>query len=138
VTEADVPLLFQRSGKAWSTHPKNYREVEHLATRAGELLLDRSLDLTWCHLVVQAQQLRQVLPHVGRPDLSMLAEMVLQLGDGVSTRDVDWLAWEDPFLSGRQADDLRREREGSVEETRKRLSCVSAMRPSRRPERARC
>ena len=124
VVEADVPLLFHRSEKAWRTHPRNYRAVEQIATRVGELLLGRSLDLTWCHLVVQARQLAQVLPRVGRPDLSMLAEIVLGLGERVSTRDVDWLAWEDPFISGREADGLRREREGSVRETRKRLSYV--------------
>jgi hypothetical protein len=124
VTEADVPLLFQRSERAWRTHPSNYRAMEQIVTQVGELLLGRSLDLTWCHLVVQAGQLAQVLPRVSRPDLSMLAEILLGLGERVSTRDVDWLAWEDPFISGREADGLRREREGSVWETRKRLSYV--------------
>lgn len=124
VTEADVPLLFQRSEKAWRTHPRNYRTVEQIATRVGEMLFDRLLDLTWCHLVVQGRQLARVLPRVGRSDLSMLAEILLGLGDRVRTRDVDWLAWEDPFISGREADGLRREREASVAETRKRLSYV--------------
>jgi hypothetical protein len=124
VTDADVPLLFQRSDKAWDTHPQNYREVEGLATRVGELLLRQTLDLAWCHLAVQAQQMEEVLPQVRRPDLSMLAEVVLGLGERINTKKVDWLAWEDPFIQGREAGDLKREREGSVEETQKRLSYV--------------
>jgi hypothetical protein len=124
VTEADVPLLFQRSERAWRTHPQNYRAVEQIATQVGEMLFDRSLELAWCHLVVQSRQLARVLPRVGRSDLSMLAEILLGLGDHVRTRDVDWLAWEDPFIFGREADGLRREREASVAETRKRLSYV--------------
>jgi hypothetical protein len=124
ITEEDVPLLFQRSEKAWRTHPRNYRAVEGILTLVGELLLGRSLDLAWCHLAVTARQLAQVLPYVRQPDLSVLAEIVLGLGEGVSTRDVDWLAWEDPFISGREADELRQEREESKQETRKRLSYV--------------
>jgi hypothetical protein len=124
ITEADVPLLFQRSERAWRTHPRNYRAVEQIATQVGEMLFDRSLELAWCHLVVQSGQLAKVLPRVERSDLSMLAEVLLGLGDCVRTRDVDWLAWEDPFINGREADGLRREREASVAETRKRLSYV--------------
>jgi hypothetical protein len=107
VSEADVPLLFQRSERAWQSHPRNYYAVEQIATRVGEMLLKRSLDLTWCHLVVQAQQLAQVLPRIRQSDLSMLAEILLGLGEQVSTRDV-----------------LKREREESVKETQKRLSYV--------------
>ena len=39
-------------------------------------------------------------------------------------RNVDWLEWEDPFLLKRSAQDLKREREESVEETEKRLAYV--------------
>lgn len=56
-----VPLLFQRSELAWHTHPRNYREIEHIATRVGELVLKRTLDLTWCHLAIQARQLGEVM-----------------------------------------------------------------------------
>ncbi len=122
-----LPLLFQRSRAAWQTHPRNYRQVEAMATGAGALLLGRSLDWTWCHLVVAAAQLRAVLPCLAQREISVLGELLLALlraEHDVRTRDVDWLAWEDPFIFDRPADELRREREGSVAETRKRLDYV--------------
>ena len=45
----------------------------------------------------------------------------------IRTKDVDWLAWEDPFLTGRDACQLKREREESLQETRKRLAYVIPM-----------
>lgn len=119
-----VPLLFQRSELAWHTHPRNYREIEHIATRVAELVLKRALDLTWCHLAIQARQLGEVLPRVRNTDLSVLAEIVLRLKEKVGTKDVDWLAWEHPFIEARDAEHLRREHESSVKETQKRLSYV--------------
>ncbi len=38
------PVLFQRSARAWLTHPQTYYAVESMATRVGEILLGRSLD----------------------------------------------------------------------------------------------
>jgi len=122
-----LPLLFQRSAYAWQTHPRNYYEVEHMATRAGALLTGRSLDWTWCHLVIRAGQLGGVLPALAQQEISVLGELLLallQAGHEVCTRDVDWLAWEDPFILGQPADELRQAREGSVAETRKRLAYV--------------
>lgn len=124
VKEKDAPLLFQRSNAAWQTHPQNYREIEQMAIRVGEFALGRALELTWCHLVVQARQLRAVLPRVRNADLSMLAEIVLHLKEQIHTRDVDWLAWEDPFIHSRDAEQLRSEREESPEEAPKRLAYV--------------
>jgi hypothetical protein len=57
----------------------------------------------------------------------MVAEMILKLQHDIQTREVDWLAWEDPFIEGRDADELKRERENSLAETRKRLSYVLPM-----------
>jgi hypothetical protein len=124
ITADGVPLLFERSEAAWATHPRNYRDVEAFAIRAGEWLLGRSLDWTWCHLAVQVQQLSPALPYAQSPDLSMLAQILLHLRGQVTTRQVDWLAWEDPFILGRDPALLRREREGSPAETKKRLSYV--------------
>jgi len=121
---ADLPLLYQRTKKAWETHPTNYRVIESLATQIGELLFKRSLDLTWCHMAMRTQQLQQVLPHIVHSDLSVLAEIVVHYADQITTMDVDWLAWEDPFITGREAASLKYERENSLGETRKRLSYV--------------
>jgi hypothetical protein len=120
--DEQTPVLFQRSTAAWDTHPHNYREIEHIATRVGEMLFDKALDFAWCHLALQARQLKEMLPHVKRRDLGILAEMVCLLKDQVRIKNVDWLAWEDPFIHSHDPEKLKRERENSVQETRKRLA----------------
>jgi hypothetical protein len=67
------------------------------------------------------------MPLVKNPDLSMVAEMIFYLQDDIKTRAVDWLSWEDPFILSRDPQGLRRERENSLEETRKRLRYVLPM-----------
>ncbi len=116
-----LPLLFQRSSEAWDTHPRNYREIEQVATRIGQHLFNQRLDFAWCHLVLQAKQLRRILPRIQGHDLDVLTEIVVLLKDSIETRDVDWLAWEDPFLHAWDPEQLKQERENSLQETRKRL-----------------
>ena len=123
----DLPLIFQRSEAAWVTHPQNYRDIEGMVTTVGHHLFGRKLDYAWCHIVVPAAQLRKVMSLVKNPDLSMVAEMIFYLQDHIQTRDVDWLAWEDPFILSRDAVKLKHERENSLEETEKRLSYVLPM-----------
>lgn len=124
VKREETPLIFQRSARAWETHPRNYREWEGMVTTVGELLFGRPLDFAWCHFVAQAGQLREIMPHVRSRDLSLLAEMVLAVRDVVHTKNVDWLAWEDPFIEARAFDQLKQEREGSRQEIRKRLAYI--------------
>lgn len=127
LTPDNLPLVFQRSTYAWETHPQNYRQLEGIVTTVGRNLFGRELDYGWCHIVVQAKQLCQIMPLVKNPDLSMVAEMIFHMHDTIKTRDVDWLAWEDPFILGRAADELKREREQSLDETNKRLGYVLPM-----------
>ena len=54
----------------------------------------------------------------------MLAEMTLLLRDKLLSKDVDWLAWEDPFLLSCDAAHLKIEREHSARETQKRLAYI--------------
>ncbi|PKN91974.1 MAG: hypothetical protein CVU44_16920 [Chloroflexi bacterium HGW-Chloroflexi-6] len=117
-----LPLIFHRSARAWETHPQNYRQLEGFVSRLGETLFGKTLDYGWCHLVVQAGELRQVMEKVSHPEISMVAEMVLQMQHHIHTRDVDWLAWEDPFILNRDPAELKAERESSLAETQKRLS----------------
>ena len=123
----DVPLIFQRSQKAWETHPQNYRDLEGMVTIVGRHLFGGELDYAWCHIAVSAGKLREIMPLVKNPDLSMVAEMIFYLQPNVHTRAVDWLAWEDPFILSRDAVELKRERETSQEETTKRLKYVIPM-----------
>lgn len=101
-----------------------YARIEQFATTVGELLFGRRLDFTWCHLAITAAGLAKAIAQAGNHDLSVLAEMTLAIREEVRMRDVDWLEWEDPFLLDRPAQELKREREGSVEETEKRLAYV--------------
>lgn len=127
LTAAEVPIIFQRSELAWATHPVNYRQLEGIVTVVGNNLFGRELDYAWCHIAATARQLRGILPRVRNPDLSMVAEMIFYLQDGIKTRDADWLAWEDPFIFGRDPAELKQERENSLEETNKRLGYVLPM-----------
>jgi hypothetical protein len=124
----DTPLIFHRSEAAWATHPANYRAAEQMVTTAGELLFGKTLDFAWCHLAIRAGALGEIIPRTERPDMSMMAEVVVQaLGQGIRTKEVDWLGWEDPFMAGRDARQLKQEREESLQETRKRLAYVIPM-----------
>ncbi len=127
VQPGSLPMLFQRSASAWATHPSNYREIEAAIASVGRWVCGRSLDFAWCHLAVQAGRLAEILPAVQRTDMSMMAEIIVQLSQDIKTEDVDWLAWEDPFILDRDASCLKSEREGSLEETRKRLSYALPM-----------
>jgi hypothetical protein len=123
----DLPLVFHRSPVAWETHPATYRVLEGAVSTAGQALLGCTLDFAWCYLALTAAQLHAALAGVTRPDISMVAEMLLPLRHDIGTRDVDWLAWEDPFILGRDAEELRRERELSAADARKRLGYVIPM-----------
>jgi len=125
--EIDTPLLFQRSKAAWQSHPDNYRQLEGMVTTLGALLFGRALDFAWCHLVVTAGQLADILPRTSRRDMSFLAEIVVLLRDQIQTRDVDWLAWEDPFIHGRDPLELKVEQEADPAQIRKRLAYVLPM-----------
>jgi hypothetical protein len=67
------------------------------------------------------------MPRVKNPGLSMVAEMIFYLQKNIHTRDVDWLAWEDPFVLSRDPIEFKRERENSLAETNKRLKYVIPM-----------
>ena len=127
LADSDVPIIFQRSQSAWDTHPQNYREFEGRVTTVGRDLFGVELDYAWCHIAVRAEQLCEIMPLVKNPDLSMVAEMIFYMQRDIKTRDVDWLAWEDPFIFSRDANELKCERENSLEETNKRLRYVLPM-----------
>ncbi|HEY3475918.1 MAG TPA: hypothetical protein VGK56_15005 [Anaerolineales bacterium] len=127
LSASDVPLIFQRSQKAWKTHPENYRDLEGIVTTVGRTLFGKDLDYAWCHIALSAGELRGIMPLVRNPDLSVVAEIIFYLQDHIQTRDVDWLAWEDPFVLSRDPIELKRERENSLAETNKRLKYVLPM-----------
>jgi len=123
----NLPLIFLRSTAAWRMHPLNYYEIESFVSTIGRILFGKSLDYAWCHLVVQAKQLKGIMPLVRNHDLSMVTEMILLLQSFIQTKEVDWLAWEDPFVMSRDPEEFKNERENSPEEAQKRLSYAMPM-----------
>jgi hypothetical protein len=125
--ERPAPLIFARSPRAWVTHPRNYRRAEAMIADAGELMFKKRLDFAWCHLAVKAGRLAEILPHCKRAEMSFLAELVVWMKEEVAMVEVDWLAWEDPFILGKDAEELKQEREASLTESQKRLSYMLPM-----------
>jgi hypothetical protein len=117
-----LPVLFQRSNAAWDTFPANYREIETFAIRLGEMIFNRYIDFAWSYMVIDAATLAALLPTIASDGFSLLLKILLQLKGNFLTKDVDWLSWEDPFILGRNAEELRHERETSLDECAKRLS----------------
>ncbi len=122
--EVQGPVLFMRSDKAWSTHPKIYWAAESLVTQAGKMLFDKVLDFAWCHLALSAEELKKVIPLFKSKDLVVTAEIVYLLKDVLATKYVDWLSWEDPFILGKDAEAYKNEREVDPSELTKRMSYV--------------
>ena len=89
--------------------------------------MGRAIDFAWCHLAIQSFQLSDILPKIHRQDLSVVAEMILPMIDKINSKDVDWLAWEDPLILSRNPETLKFERENSIVETKKRLGYVIPM-----------
>ena len=83
------PVLFQRTPQAWATYPDNYREIEELVIRVGELLYDQTYDFAWSYLVLQAADLSWVLPQLNSHDFGLLIEVLLLLRPRLVTRQVD-------------------------------------------------
>jgi hypothetical protein len=127
VTPEQTPLIFLRSSTAWDTHPRNYRDLESMVTRVGEWLFHKTIDFAWCHMAVQAGLLAEVLPQTRQSDISMVTEIVLGLIEQVKTQEVDWLAWEDPFILNCNPQTLKTERENDPSETHKRLTYIIPM-----------
>ena len=127
LTAAHLPLIFHRSPLAWDTHPQNYRDIEGMVTTVGRHLFGMELDYAWCHMVASAGDLRRVISLTTHPGISMVAEIVYHLQENIHTKEVDWLAWEDPFIFGCDAAELKRERETSLAESQRRLAYAIPM-----------
>ena len=124
ITPDDLPLLFHRSEQAWASHPATYRELEGMTTRVGKMLFNRELDFGWCYMAIRAGQLGKVIAASYSTGLSVLAEILLPLREEINVKEVDWLAWEDPFITGREPQELLSERNNSIADNLKRLSYV--------------
>ncbi len=74
---------------------------------------------------MRAGRLGQILPGLeGIRDMSVLAAILLALREEVVTRDVDWLAWEKPFILGRDAEEAKAAWESDPGDHEKRLGYI--------------
>jgi hypothetical protein len=93
-------MVFERTPAAWVTHPASYKEVEGMTTRLGELLFGSTVDWSPCALIFGAGAARAILAESDNPTYAVWAEWILlaaQHGATISSTEVDWLAWEDPY-----------------------------------------
>lgn len=117
-------LVFERSPAAWETHPANYRELEHMVSRALELLSGRFIELAPGGFILSPAVARLLLQQSTSESVTIWGEWVLLAIKNdvpVTTLQVDWLAWEDPFWEGVPPATLKRSRETSPGETLKRI-----------------
>ena len=98
--------------------------MESMVTELGRILFGGALDYCWCHLAVSCADLRKILPQVKSHDFVILAEIVLLLKNKITTKEVDWLSWEDPFILGKDPDSYKKERENDPLEIKKRMEYV--------------
>ena len=124
INSGNTPILFMRSDKAWSTHPANYRAAELMVTEAGRILFGKTLDFTWCHLSLTAEQLSNILPSLTARDLVVTSQIIFSLRDELNIKEVDWLSWEDPFIFAKDPQQLKLERENDPAELERRMSYV--------------
>ena len=124
ISNIQKPLFFDRSEKAWKTHPINYRAIESSVRELAKVLFNKDLDFGWCYLVVSRSSLRKVVPKLRSDELYVYGELIYWLRDTIVYKKVDWLAWEDPFFLGKDPKIIKKQRETDNRENEKRLGYV--------------
>jgi hypothetical protein len=123
-------MVFERTPAAWATHPANYREVESMTTRLGELLFGSTVDWCPCALILSASVAQAIVKGSNNPTYAVWTEWLLlaaQHGAAIASTEVDWLAWEDPFwaratgMEHVDAAELRRAQESDPLQVVKRI-----------------
>jgi hypothetical protein len=121
-------VIYDRTPTAWDTHPANYREIEHMVSRAGKWLYGEYLELGLCAITLGAEVAQDIVEQsVGR-SFEVLGEFVLLAIANdipIAIKAVDWLPWEDPYWEGIDPQVFRRIREESRDETAKRINMMA-------------
>ncbi|MBL7064717.1 MAG: hypothetical protein ISS49_11020 [Anaerolineae bacterium] len=122
--QASEFLIFERSQSAWDTHPSNYREIEQMVSRMFEFLCRKFIELMPCALLLSCSAANTVLSQSISPSYEVWAEWILLAMKNsipITTKKVDWLAYQHPYWEQVEPDILKQEREASREETVKRI-----------------
>ena len=118
------PLFYHRSNYAWSTHPKHYYAAEQALTRVGKILFDLELDFGWCHSAIPAKTLVSIIPQLNAKGIEIYAQLLLNLIPNSTKKEVNWLAWEDPYIFDKEIITLKAEVEKDPHQIQKRLEYV--------------
>lgn len=117
-------LVFERSEAAWDTHPSNYREIERMVSRMFEFLSGRFIELAPCGFILDQSAADTILSQSTSASWDVWAEWILLALKNdipVTTRKVDWLAYQHPYWERVDPGVMKRDREASREETVKRI-----------------
>lgn len=116
--------LFERSEKAWSSHPTNYREIEQALNTMGKYVVGEEVELGNCGMCMCSELAMRMLQNSTAPSFSAGTEWILlayQWRYAPFRTTSDWLVWEDPFIENRNEEELKLERERNPKEVLKRL-----------------
>ena len=117
-------MIFERSQFAWSTHPRNYREMEQMVSQTCELLYGKFIELSAGAFILSPSTASTILSQSTSSSYEIWGEWILLAMKNnipITTKRVDWLAWEDPYWEQVEPDILKRTRETSREEIVKRI-----------------
>ena len=117
-------MAFERSPRAWRTHPANYAEIERMLSRMGELLYGSYMELSPCAFILGPSTAESLLRSSTTDSWAVWAEWLLLAAKNripITVKRVDWLAWEDPYWEQADADTLRKAQESSHQEVVKRI-----------------
>lgn len=117
-------VIFERSNKAWESHPKNYRQMEDIVSRVGKLVIGKYVELNPCAMVFNSKTAQILLDNSICELWEVLGEWVLiSLREKLNNKFcyVDWLEWEDPFWENTDPIKLKLLKEKNSEETLKRI-----------------
>ena len=123
-------MVFERNPAAWATHPANYKEVEGMTTRLGELLFGGTVDWCPCALIFGGDVSRAILRGSSISSYAVWPEWLLlaaKHGATITSTEVDWLAWEDPFWARADAETLKRAQENDPLQVVKRIQMHAPM-----------
>jgi len=122
--QAVACMAFERSPRAWNTHPANYAEIERMHSRMGELLYGSYMELSPCALILSPSTAEILLRSSTADSWAVWAEWLLLAARNripITVKRVDWLAWEDPYWEQADADTLKNAQENDHREVVKRI-----------------
>lgn len=93
-------IIFARSKKAWNSHPADYYNLEKIIADAGKVSTGKMLDWIWCGALIKKNLAELILKESKLNNFAVLSEFIVIADKNnklIRNKNVDWMAWEDPF-----------------------------------------